>query len=601
MPRRRDSHLSDLMRTELLFYRSFAGGMNSAAAPGEVAEGQYRRAVNFELDRNYGLPRVRDGVAEVCAVGEGDEAVDGLFALSADALLVSAGGNLYLAVGGEASAVGALSGDEPPAFALWGDEAHVLVASGGVLQVYDGETLETVRGTAAKFTAAFDGEDNDLVFRAVEKGPGGNDISVEFLDPGGTTAALSVTVTGKKISVSLARASSAISSTAAQVRDAILNVPAAAALISVELGVAVDGGGRVAALAETHLSGGTNAPEASLVFMTGGRVAVAKAGDSELKFSGVGELDNWDFDSGIDSDAISVEIGYQDGLSIVYAAPFGADVVVLKGSADGKAGAAYRLTGTYPDWAVVGVGKDTLPVSKFAGAFLHSSMLVLDWRGLRMAQVSAEAGGMVIGGSSPIDPDIAARTTADGALWGVPSRNQIWCRPGTTGDVYVYDIVASAWIGAFRFPFSVSAVATRERSTWIGGGDGKVYVMSALAETDAGAPIAAELEFAERAGTRSLLLKRIGVRARFDGEGGSGSLSVANVTLPVAASGGAGDIAALDTDIAALDTDPLVFSEATRFVRWVNVMSEAPAPVLRVETGRLVVYDVFLDVAEMGA
>jgi hypothetical protein len=75
---------------------------------------------------------------------------------------------------------------------------------------------------------------------------------------------------------------------------------------------------------------------------------------------------------------------------------------------------------------------------------------------------------------------------------------------------------------------------------------------------------------------------------------------VANVTLPVAASGGAGDIAALDTDIAALDTDPLVFSEATRFVRWVNVMSEAPAPVLRVETGRLVVFDVFLDVAEMG-
>ena len=44
---------------------------------------------------------------------------------------------------------------------------------------------------------------NAIQWQAVFAGPAGNDISVELLDPSSTYSALSVTVTGKKISVSL--------------------------------------------------------------------------------------------------------------------------------------------------------------------------------------------------------------------------------------------------------------------------------------------------------------------------------------------------------------------------------------------------------------
>lgn len=106
------------------------------------------------------------------------------------------------------------------------------------------------------------GAENGLTFTAVEYGATGNDISIAYVNPGANDAALSVSVSGKAITVSLATGGAgAITSTAAQVLAAIEALPRADDLVSVAIaaadtGSADDGSGIVTAMARANLAGG---------------------------------------------------------------------------------------------------------------------------------------------------------------------------------------------------------------------------------------------------------------------------------------------------------------------------------------------------------
>lgn len=117
---------------------------------------------------------------------------------------------------------------------------------------------------AAQASAAVNptGDDNALTFTAREYGTGGNAITVTYVDPGANSAALSVSVAGKSIIVSLATGEAgAITSTAAEVAAAIAAANAAnelvtAAVLTTDSGTADDGSGVVTAMASTALTGG---------------------------------------------------------------------------------------------------------------------------------------------------------------------------------------------------------------------------------------------------------------------------------------------------------------------------------------------------------
>lgn len=104
------------------------------------------------------------------------------------------------------------------------------------------------------------GDDNAVIFTAREYGAGGNAITVAYTDPGGATAALSVSVFRQAITVSLARAASSISSTAADVLAAVQANNAANELVTVALDESdsnfSDGSGVVTAMAEAPLADG---------------------------------------------------------------------------------------------------------------------------------------------------------------------------------------------------------------------------------------------------------------------------------------------------------------------------------------------------------
>lgn len=115
---------------------------------------------------------------------------------------------------------------------------------------------------AAQATIAINptGDDNGLTFTARAYGAEGNGITVAYVDPG-DDAALSVSVFRQAITVNLAYAESAITSTAAEVKAAIEAHGAASQLVTVAIlasdsGAEDDGSGIVTAIAATALEGG---------------------------------------------------------------------------------------------------------------------------------------------------------------------------------------------------------------------------------------------------------------------------------------------------------------------------------------------------------
>jgi hypothetical protein len=99
---------------------------------------------------------------------------------------------------------------------------------------------------------------NDLVFTAKSpyQGAKGREITIEYRDPGGTSATLTIEVVGSSIIVHLGRTSSAIDTTGDLLKAAIAAHALANAIVSVDDKASNDGSGLVAAMAATALSGG---------------------------------------------------------------------------------------------------------------------------------------------------------------------------------------------------------------------------------------------------------------------------------------------------------------------------------------------------------
>jgi len=102
------------------------------------------------------------------------------------------------------------------------------------------------------------GNDNSVLYTAVDAGTAGNSITVAYVDPSANDAALSVDVTGTDIVVNLATdGGGLITSTAAQVITVVNNSAAASALVTAAASGTVTG--VVAAVTETALTGGESA------------------------------------------------------------------------------------------------------------------------------------------------------------------------------------------------------------------------------------------------------------------------------------------------------------------------------------------------------
>lgn len=110
----------------------------------------------------------------------------------------------------------------------------------------------------ATLTTALTGTNNDLVFTSTRTGSAlGNQTEIEYVDPGENDAELSILISGDTIQFNLATDSGGlITSTADDLKAALLADSVASALVTAADAAANDGSGVVTALAATALAGG---------------------------------------------------------------------------------------------------------------------------------------------------------------------------------------------------------------------------------------------------------------------------------------------------------------------------------------------------------
>lgn len=135
-----------------------------------------------------------------------------------------------------------------------------ITAGASVQSDSQGRAITAASAVAAALATGVVGSNNAITWTARIAGAAGNSITVTLVDPGGTTATLSVDVAenGLDITANLGRASSAINTTAQALMDAIEANGDANALVTVHSTSTSNGTGLVAAVTKTALTGGSD-------------------------------------------------------------------------------------------------------------------------------------------------------------------------------------------------------------------------------------------------------------------------------------------------------------------------------------------------------
>ena len=128
-------------RAKVIQFTDFSGGLNYAVPSEALANNECVMLLNWEYDFSSGVLKTRDGLEKL---GSLTDSIDQLYyAKNLGVLLVSAGGKVYKYNNdGTFTELGALSGSEIPVFVEWAEK--VLIASGGYLQVTNGNSFTTI-------------------------------------------------------------------------------------------------------------------------------------------------------------------------------------------------------------------------------------------------------------------------------------------------------------------------------------------------------------------------------------------------------------------------------------------------------------------------
>jgi hypothetical protein len=136
-----------------------------------------------------------------------------------------------------------------------------------------------INGPGDKASLSVFTTDKGIAYTAVNYGANGDLITVTYVDPGGVSATLGVTVTGTAISVSLGRATSAINTTAGGLQTLLASTPAVTALVNAVLIGA--GTTLLTAFSTAPLAGGFD-PATYSVLLEGGQSASDEVQDGDI-------------------------------------------------------------------------------------------------------------------------------------------------------------------------------------------------------------------------------------------------------------------------------------------------------------------------------
>ena len=205
------------------------------------------------------------------------------------------------------------------------------------------------------------------------------------------------------------------------------------------------------------------------VFVKSGRVGVV-TDENEIKFSAVGDCEDWTNDPEDDSSAQYLEIGYKDGMNIDAVIPLSRDLIVFKSpNNEPDKGIIFRVAGDYPEWTVLEAAHNIGTYSARSVQAVGNDVYFATVSGI--ASLSSVTSYGEIQAQWPdrkVSPALSRLISADAELWSIPVKQQLWLKPHKGSRIiWVLDYSRGIWT-KFEFPGEVM---------YADGTDDSVYLM----------------------------------------------------------------------------------------------------------------------------
>ena len=212
-----------------------------------------------------------------------------------------------------------------------------------------------------------------------------------------------------------------------------------------------------------------DSPVCTYVTKRDGRVLVNDLEhSSRLVLSGVGDPANWkdaqDADDWIESDSIWIDVGYKSGGGISSIATLSKDMIVWKDN-----GTVYRLTGSYPDWAVYEIGRNVWNLNPYCPLEAGGDLYFPDrFYGFSSIETVIQYGEMRAGTVGyEVNKVLSSEMDIDARMWAVPSRGEVWVKTNLgSRAVYVYKLRLRAWT-VFEFPAEIMGAVSVGNLTYV--------------------------------------------------------------------------------------------------------------------------------------
>ncbi|MBQ6002189.1 MAG: hypothetical protein IJL18_04985 [Synergistaceae bacterium] len=205
------------------------------------------------------------------------------------------------------------------------------------------------------------------------------------------------------------------------------------------------------------------------VFVKSGRVGVV-TDENEIRFSAVGDCESWENDPNDDSSAQYLEIGYKDGMNIDAVVPLSRDLIVFKSpNNEPDKGTVFRVTGDFPDWAVVEAAHNTGTFSRKSVQAVGNDVFYGTVSGVAsLSAVTAYGEIQTTWPDRKVSAALSRIMSADAELWSVPVKQQLWVKPHAgSQEIWVLDYGRGIWT-TFEFPGEVM---------YADGSDDSVYLL----------------------------------------------------------------------------------------------------------------------------
>ena len=388
----------------------FSGGLNTSVAIEMIADNELSDCLNMDVDQSTKLLKTASGTKTLFKPSFTIKYVI-YDKINSTWLFVDTDMKVYngdlTTVSGQ---IGTLNGALAPKYTEW--ESGVLIASGGLLQYYDGTTFREINPTF-DHDKAYWTEFTATAWAASTAYAVGNVVTNAGTYYRCMTAHTSDTTFSPTNWQALTSKGAWAQATAYVKNDFVTN------------------SGKSYYCSTAHTSA-TKVTTCDDVYIRAGRVLVSY--DDIIKYSGVGDEENWTEDSNDASTSKFIEAGYKDGGKIIAMTSLSDSVIVIKDN-----NRVYKISGEYPNWSVSEISRNADCRSRLSCCAVVDNTVMLGRGRLQIIQTTDQYGDMkIINTGEKVTKELAS-LPEDARLIFVPPLNQVWLI-GTDGFVLVYDL-----------------------------------------------------------------------------------------------------------------------------------------------------------------